>query len=60
MFCKRFFAFAQFKRSALPNGPKVVGRRVAVAARRLARAVGRLGRRVAADLERWDAGAWDG
>ena len=24
MFCKRFFGFAQFKRSALPNGPKVV------------------------------------
>jgi NAD+ synthase (glutamine-hydrolysing) len=23
-FCRRFFAFAQFKRSALPNGPKVV------------------------------------
>ena len=23
VFCKRFFAFAQFKRSALPNGPKV-------------------------------------
>ncbi|WUQ60117.1 NAD(+) synthase [Streptomyces canus] len=23
MFCKRFFAFAQFKRSAMPNGPKV-------------------------------------
>ncbi len=22
-FCKRFFAFAQFKRSAMPNGPKV-------------------------------------
>jgi NAD+ synthase (glutamine-hydrolysing) len=22
-FCERFFAFAQFKRSALPNGPKV-------------------------------------
>ena len=22
-FCKRFFAFSQFKRSALPNGPKV-------------------------------------
>ena len=22
-FCKRFFAFAQFKRSALPNGPKI-------------------------------------
>ncbi len=24
VFCKRFFGFAQFKRSALPNGPKVV------------------------------------
>jgi NAD+ synthase (glutamine-hydrolysing) len=23
VFCKRYFAFAQFKRSALPNGPKV-------------------------------------
>ncbi|MET9787802.1 NAD(+) synthase [Streptomyces canus] len=23
VFCKRFFAFAQFKRSAMPNGPKV-------------------------------------
>jgi NAD+ synthase (glutamine-hydrolysing) len=23
VFCKRFFAFAQFKRSAVPNGPKV-------------------------------------
>jgi len=23
LFCERFFAFAQFKRSALPNGPKV-------------------------------------
>jgi NAD+ synthase (glutamine-hydrolysing) len=23
VFCQRFFAFAQFKRSALPNGPKV-------------------------------------
>jgi NAD+ synthase (glutamine-hydrolysing) len=23
VFCERFFAFAQFKRSALPNGPKV-------------------------------------
>src|SRR3954454_3285884 len=23
LFCQRFFAFAQFKRSALPNGPKV-------------------------------------
>ncbi len=24
VFCKRFYGFAQFKRSALPNGPKVV------------------------------------
>ena len=24
VFCSRFFGFAQFKRSALPNGPKVV------------------------------------
>lgn len=24
VFCKRFFGFAQFKRSAVPNGPKVV------------------------------------
>jgi NAD+ synthase (glutamine-hydrolysing) len=24
LFCRRFFGFAQFKRSALPNGPKVV------------------------------------
>ncbi len=23
VFCERFFGFAQFKRSALPNGPKV-------------------------------------
>ncbi len=23
VFCRRFFGFAQFKRSALPNGPKV-------------------------------------
>src|SRR3954467_4391608 len=58
VFCKRFFAFAQFKRSALPNGPKVS-------------AGGSLSPRgdwrapsdssAAAwlrDLERWDAGAW--
>ena len=24
VFCRRFFGFSQFKRSALPNGPKVV------------------------------------
>jgi NAD+ synthase (glutamine-hydrolysing) len=23
VFCRRFFGFAQFKRSAMPNGPKV-------------------------------------
>jgi NAD+ synthase (glutamine-hydrolysing) len=23
VFCRRFFAFSQFKRSAMPNGPKV-------------------------------------
>jgi NAD+ synthase (glutamine-hydrolysing) len=59
VFCRRFFAFAQFKRSALPNGPKVS-------------AGGSLSPRgdwrapsdssAAAwlrDLERWDAaGAW--
>ena len=38
----------QFKRSAMPNGPKVLGRRLAVAARRLARAVGRHGGGLAA------------
>jgi NAD+ synthase (glutamine-hydrolysing) len=61
VFCRRFFAFAQFKRSALPNGPKVS-------------AGGSLSPRgdwrapsdstAAAwlrDLERWDAaGAWRG
>ena len=50
VFVQRFYSFSQFKRSALPNGPKVsVGRR-AVAARRLARAVGHVG----ADLARRD------
>jgi NAD+ synthase (glutamine-hydrolysing) len=43
VFCRRFFGFAQFKRSAMPNGPKVLGRRFAVASRRLARAVGQHG-----------------
>ena len=50
VFVQRFYSFSQFKRSALPNGPKVsVGRR-AVAARRLARSVGHVG----ADLARGD------
>ena len=43
VFVQRFFGFSQFKRSALPNGPKVVARRLAVAARRLAGAVGPVG-----------------
>ena len=47
VFLQRFFAFSQFKRSALPNGPKV-SPAGPVAARRLAGAVGRFGRRVAA------------
>jgi hypothetical protein len=38
VFLKRFFEMSQFKRSAMPNGPKVSVRRLAVAARRLARA----------------------
>ena len=40
VFVQRFFAFSQFKRSALPNGPKVAGRWLPVAARRLAGPVG--------------------
>jgi NAD+ synthase (glutamine-hydrolysing) len=59
VFCRRFFGFAQFKRSALPNGPKVV-------------AGGSLSPRGdwrapsdstaaawLADLERWPAEAWE-
>ena len=46
VFVTRFFA-NQFKRSALPNGPKVVAGRLDVAARRLAYAVRRAGDRVA-------------
>ena len=43
VFVQRFYSFSQFKRSALPNGPKVSARRLAVAARRLAGAVGHVG-----------------
>ena len=46
VFCKRFFA-NQFKRSALPNGPKVSSRRHHEPARRLADAVRRERRRLA-------------
>ena len=51
VFLRRYFAFAQFKRSAIPNGPKVVGRRLALAARRLARTVRRQRARVARRAE---------
>ena len=47
VFAQRFFAFSQFKRSAMPNGPKVSARRLAVPARRLARAVGHVGQDLA-------------
>ena len=46
VFVRRFFA-NQFKRSAIPNGPEGRRRRLAVAARRLADAVRRGGRRLA-------------
>ena len=37
VFLRRFFAFSQFKRSAMLNGPKVSGGRLSVPPRRLAR-----------------------
>jgi NAD+ synthase (glutamine-hydrolysing) len=61
VFCRRFFAFAQFKRSALPNGPKVsaggsLSPRVDWRAPSDSTAAAWL-----RDLERWDAaGAWGG
>jgi NAD+ synthase (glutamine-hydrolysing) len=58
VFCRRYFAFAQFKRSALPNGPKVsaggsLSPRGDWRAPSDSSAAAWL-----ADLERWDAGAW--
>ncbi len=50
VFAQRFYSFSQFKRSALPNGPKVSAGRLPVAARRLAGTVGHVG----ADLARRD------
>ena len=47
VFLRRYFAFAQFKRSAIPNGPKVSPGGLPLAARRLARAVGRQRARMA-------------
>jgi NAD+ synthase (glutamine-hydrolysing) len=61
VFCRRFFAFAQFKRSALPNGPKVsaggsLSPRGDWRAPSDSTATAWL-----RDLERWDAaGAWGG
>jgi NAD+ synthase (glutamine-hydrolysing) len=58
VFCRRFFAFAQFKRSALPNGPKVsaggsLSPRGDWRAPSDSTATAWL-----RDLERWDADAW--
>ncbi len=41
VFINRFFGFSQFKRSAMPNGPKVVRGRLALPTRRLAGTVRR-------------------
>jgi NAD+ synthase (glutamine-hydrolysing) len=60
VFCRRFFAFAQFKRSALPNGPKVVaGGSLSPRGDWRAPSDGNA-QAWLRDLERWDAlGAWD-
>jgi NAD+ synthase (glutamine-hydrolysing) len=60
VFCRRFFAFAQFKRSAMPNGPKV-----SAGGSLSPRGDWRAPSDSSAyawlrDLERWDAaGAWE-
>lgn len=58
LFCRRYFAFAQFKRSALPNGPKVsaggsLSPRGDWRAPSDSSATAWL-----RDLDRWDAEAW--
>jgi NAD+ synthase (glutamine-hydrolysing) len=60
VFCKRFFAFAQFKRSALPNGPKVsAGGSLSPRGDWRAPSDGSAAAWLR-DLERWDAdGAWE-
>jgi NAD+ synthase (glutamine-hydrolysing) len=59
VFCRRYFAFAQFKRSALPNGPKV-SHGGSLSPRGDWRAPSDGSAAVwLRDLERWDAGAWD-
>lgn len=58
-FCRRFFAFAQFKRSAMPNGPKVsAGGSLSPRGDWRAPSDGNANAWLR-DLERWDkAGAW--
>jgi NAD+ synthase (glutamine-hydrolysing) len=57
VFCSRFFGFAQFKRSALPNGPKVVaGGSLSPRGDWRAPSDGNAAAWLA-DLGRWDAGA---
>ena len=60
LFCQRFFAFAQFKRSALPNGPKVsAGGSLSPRGDWRAPSDGSAAAWLR-DLERWDDGGWDG
>ena len=60
LFLKRYFAFAQFKRSALPNGPKVsAGGSLSPRGDWRAPSDGSAAAWLQ-DLARWDAGAWDG
>jgi NAD+ synthase (glutamine-hydrolysing) len=60
VFCKRFFAFAQFKRSALPNGPKVsAGGSLSPRGDWRAPSDGSAAAWLR-DLERWDDEGWGG
>jgi NAD+ synthase (glutamine-hydrolysing) len=60
VFCQRYFAFAQFKRSALPNGPKVsAGGSLSPRSEWRAPSDGTATAWLR-DLERWDAAAWGG
>jgi NAD+ synthase (glutamine-hydrolysing) len=58
VFCRRFFAFAQFKRSAMPNGPKVAaGGSLSPRGDWRAPSDGSAAAWLR-DLDRWDADAW--
>ena len=61
LFCRRFFGFAQFKRSAMPNGPKVAaGGSLSPRGDWRAPSDGNA-RAWLRDLERWDdSGTWTG